>query len=396
MSEPLDFDPYSDVFFNDPYEVYRRLRDEAPVYRNDHYGFWALSRYDDVVTAHRDWKTFTSTQGITIDMLTDPDMGALLKQATGSMIFMDPPDHDRMRALVSRVFTPKAVADLEPMIRGLVRKYLDPLDGDEMDLVADFSGPFPVEVISVMLGVPEPDRQQIRHWTDEMLSREPGNPKPTPEGMEAGLNLGIYIHGLAAEKRRNPTDDMISRLCEVGLSDDEVAGFSLLLAGAGSETVTKLIGGGVVLFARNPTQWRKVIDDRALLVPAVEEILRYWAPSQYQGRCSTVETEWHGVTIPANEPVLLITGAANRDERAYEDPDRFDVERPLKLNVGFGHGIHTCLGAALARLESRIAFDEIATRWPEYAVDESRCKRVNMSNVAGYSNVPVRVPAPAA
>jgi len=396
MSEPLDFDPYSDVFFNDPYEVYRRLRDEAPAYRNDHYGFWALSRYDDVVTAHRDWKTFTSTQGITIDMLTDPDMGALLKQSTGSMIFMDPPDHDRMRALVSRVFTPKAVADLEPMIRGLVRKYLDPLDGDEMDLVADFSGPFPVEVISLMLGVPEPDRQQIRHWTDEMLSREPGIPKPTPQGMEAGLNLGIYIHGLAAEKRQRPADDMISRLCAVGLSDDEVAGFSLLLAGAGSETVTKLIGGGVVLFARNPEQWRKVIDDRALLVPAVEEILRYWAPSQYQGRCSTVETEWHGVTIPANEPVLLITGAANRDERAYEDPDRFDVERPLKLNVGFGHGIHTCLGAALARLESRIAFDEIATRWPEYAVDESRCKRVNMSNVAGYSSVPVRVPAPAA
>ena len=395
MSEPLDFDPYSDVFFNDPYDVYRRLRDEAPVYRNDHYGFWALSRYDDVVTAHRDWKTFTSTRGITIDMLTDPDMGGLLKQATGSMIFMDPPDHDRMRGLVSRVFTPKAVADLEPMIRGLVRKYLDPLDGDEIDLVADFSAPFPVEVISVMLGVPEPDRQQIRHWTDEMLSREPGNPKPTPQGMEAGLNLGIYIHGLAAEKRRRPADDMISRLCEVGLSDDEVAGFSLLLAGAGSETVTKLIGNGVVLFARHPDQWRKVIADRDLLVPAVEEILRYWAPAQYQGRCSTVATEWHGVTIPAHEPVLLITGAANRDERAHPDPDRFDIERPLKLNVGFGHGIHTCLGAALARLESRIAFDEIATRWPEYAVDETRCKRVSMSNVAGYSSVPVRVPAPA-
>ncbi len=393
MTDELEFDPYSDTFFNDPYDVYRRLRDEAPVYRNDHYGFYALSRYDDVVAAHRDWRTFTSTQGITIDMLTDPGSAALLLAATGSIIFMDPPDHDRMRALVSRVFTPKAVADLEPMIRGLVRKYLDPLDGDEMDLVADFSAPFPVEVISVILGVPEADRQQLRHWTDEMLHREPGNPKPTAQGMDAGLNLGIYIHGLAAEKRRRPADDMISRLCEVGLSDDEVAGFSLLLAGAGSETVTKLIGGGVVLFARNPDQWRKVIDDRDLLVPAVEEILRFWAPSQYQGRYSTVETEWHGVTIPANEPVLLITGAANRDERAYPDPDRFDVERPLKLNVGFGHGIHTCLGAALARLESRIAFDEIATRWPEYAVDESRCARVNMSNVAGYSSVPVRVPA---
>src|SRR6478752_7044451 len=395
MSEELNFDPYSDVFFNDPYDVYRRLRDEAPVYRNGHYGFYALSRYDDVVAAHRDWKTFTSTQGITIDMLTEPGSSELLKAATGSIIFMDPPDHDRMRNLVSRVFTPKAVADLEPMIRTLVRKYLDPLDGAEFDLVAEFSGPFPVEVISVILGVPEADRQQIRHWTDTMLTREPDDTKPTAEGMEAALNIGIYIHGLAQEKRAHPTDDMLSGLIEAGLTDDEVAGFALLLAGAGSETVTKLIGNGVVLFGRHPDQWRKVIADRALLVPACEEILRYWAPSQYQGRWSTEATEWHGTTIPANEPVLLITGAANRDERAYDDPDRFDVERPLKLNVGFGHGIHTCLGAALARLESRIAFDEIADRWPEYAVDESRCRRVSMSNVAGYSNVPVRVPAPA-
>jgi cytochrome P450 len=388
-----EFDPYSDVFFDDPYDLYRWMRDESPVYRNENYGFYALSRYDDVVTAHRDWKTFTSTQGITIDMLTDPNGATLALAATGSIIFMDPPDHDRMRALVSRVFTPKAVADLEPMIRDLVCKYLDQLDADEIDLVADFSAPFPVEVISVILGVPEADRQQIRHWTDMMLTRDPGDPRPTTEGMEAGLNLGVYIHGLAQEKRRNPTDDMVTGLIEAGLTDDEVAGFSLLLAGAGSETVTKLIGNGVVLFGRHPDQWREVQADPARLVPAVEEILRYWAPSQYQGRWSTAETEWHGVTIPANEPVLLITGAANRDERAYPEPDRFDIGRPLKLNVGFGHGIHTCLGAALARLESRVAFEEIGRRWPEYDVDEAGCKRVRMSNVAGYSSVPVRVPA---
>ena len=393
MSEPLDFDPYSDVYFNDPYEVYRRLRDEAPVYRNDHYGFYALSRYEDVAAAHRDWRTFTSTQGITIDMLTEPGTSELLKAAKGSIIFMDPPDHDRMRNLVSRVFTPKAVADLEPMIRDLVRKYLDPLDGEGFDIVADFSGPFPVEVISVILGVPEADRQQIRHWTDTMLTRAPGEPKPTAAGIEAALNIGLYIHGLAVEKRQRPADDMLSGLIAAGLSDEEVAGFALLLAGAGSETVTKLIGNGMVLFARNPDQWGKVTADRAQLVPATEEILRYWAPSQYQGRWSTAETEWHGVTIPAEQPVLLITGAANRDERAYPDPDRFDVERPLKLNVGFGHGIHTCLGAALARLESRLAFDEIANRWPSFEVDEARCRRVNMSNVAGYSSVPVHVGA---
>jgi cytochrome P450 len=393
LEATLEFDPYSDVFFNDPYDVYRRLRDESPVYRNDHYGFWALSRYDDVVAAHRDWRTFTSTHGITLDVLTDPDGATLLLQATGSMIFMDPPEHDRMRSLVSRVFTPKAVTDLEPMIRELLQSYLDRIEGGAFDAVADFSAPFPVEVISHILGVPEGDRQQIRHWTDMMLTREPGNPKPTEEGMTAGLELSIYVYGLAQERRARPTGDMISQLCSVGLSDEEVAGFCTLLAGAGSETVTKLIGNGAVLFARHPDQWQLVREHRDLLVPAVEEVLRYWAPSQYQGRWSTAATTWHGVEIPANAPVLLITGAANRDERAYPDPDRFDVRRPLKLNVGFGHGIHACLGAALARLESRIAFEELADRYPEFSVDESRCTRVNMSNVAGYSSVPVTVPS---
>ncbi len=187
---------------------------------------------------------------------------------------------------------------------------------------------------------------------------------------------------------------MVSGLSAAGLSDEEVAGFSILLAAAGSETVTKLIGNGVVLFGRNGDQWAKVLADRALLVPAVEEILRYWAPSQYQGRYSTEATEWHGETIPAGAAVLLITGAANRDERAYPDADRFDVMRPLKLNLGFGHGIHTCLGAALRTFrESRIAFEEIAHRWPEYTVDEATCRRVKMSNVAGYSSVPITVRA---
>ena len=280
---------------------------------------------------------------------------------------MDPPDHERLRRLVSRVFTPKAVADLEPMVRGLITKYLDPLVGEpSFDLTADFAGPFPVEVICVILGVPEADRQQIRHWVDDMLHREPGDPKPDAgRGWKPGSTRSSTCWSWRAEKRRNPTPDMLSGLVEAGLSDEEIAGFGVLVAGAGSETVTKLVGSGVVLFDRNPGEWEKVLADPAGALPgAIEEILRYWAPSQYQGRRSTTASEWHGVTIPEDEPVLLLTGAANRDPRAYEDPDRFDIGRALKLSVGFGHGIHTCLGAALARLESRIAFEEIAKRWP--------------------------------
>lgn len=399
----MEFDPFSDDFHDDPYNTYRWLRDEAPVYRSDRYGFWALSRYDDVVMALRDWRTFTSSHGITVDQLVDPILPEGLK---GLIIFMDPPEHDRMRKLVSRVFTPRAVADLEPLVRDVVTRYLDPLASrSHFDLCADFSAPFPVEVIAEMLGIPRADRQQIRHWLDVMLHREPGVPQMTHEGMEAAINSWLYLLELTKQKRRHPTDDMLSRLAEAEVDDDdgrthrltdeEIAGFASLLGGAGAETVTKLVGSGVVLFHRNPDQWRKVLDDRAALPGAVEEILRYWAPSQYQGRFTNGAITLHGVTIPQGEPVLLLTGSASRDGRAYADPDRFDIDRRAQLPVGFGHGIHACLGAALARLESRIAFEEIAARWPEYTVDEGGLRRVKMSNVAGYCNVPVEVPSDA-
>jgi len=392
----MEFNPFSADFFDDPYETYRWMRDEAPAYENTQYGFWALSRYDDVLAAHRDWKTFSSEYGLTIDQLTDPDTPV---KGT-SIIMMDPPEHDQMRKLVSRVFTPRAVQSLEPMVRDTIRRYLTPLeDRADFDLVAEFSAPFPVEVISTMLGVPPADRQQIRHWTDVLLHREPDTPGVTQAGMEAALYQVQYFIDLIAEKRRVPGDDMISRLTTVEvtdedgashrLSDGEIAGFAGLLAAAGSETVTKLIGNGVVLFHRFPDQWQKLLDDPDQGPGAVEEVLRYWAPSQYQGRFSHAPSTWHGVTIPEGVPVLLITGAANRDERAYEHPDVFDVGRPAQLSVGLGHGIHACLGAALARLESRVAFEAVAARWPRYAVEEAGLRRVHMANVAGFSNVPV-------
>ena len=392
----MEFDPLSADFFDDPYETYRWLRDEAPVYHNDRYGFWALSRFADVVAAHRDWKTYSSEHGLTIDQLSDPDS----RVRGTSIIMMDPPDHDRMRKLVSRVFTPRAMAELEPMVREVISSYLSPFDDAEhFDAVADFSAPFPVEVISIMLGVPEEDRQQIRLWTDLMLHREPGEPEPTDEGSEAALLQVGYFFELIAEKRARPRDDMITRLTEVEVQDDEgamhrlddgeIAGFATLLAAAGSETVTKLIGNGVVLFARHPGEWRKVLDDPARAADAVEEVLRYWAPSQYQGRFTHRPAELHGVTIPEGVPVFLLTGAANRDEREYDDPDRFDIDREVGLRVGLGHGIHSCLGAALARLESRIAFEELRDRWPHFEVDDDGLRRVQMSNVAGFANVPV-------
>lgn len=394
----VEFDPFSDEYFDDPTEVYRRLRDEAPVYFSERHGFYALSRFADVVAAHRDWQGFSSAHGVDLSTLSqDPEHIKMMR----SIIMMDPPEHDRLRALVSRVFTPRAMTALEPMVREVITSYLDLLEGrEEFDVVADFSALFPVEIISRMLGVPEADRQTIRHRLDLGLHREKGRMDPTPEGRQAMLEQGIYFYGLAAEKRANPGDDMLSRLTQVtvdrgdgettGLSDEEIAGFAGLLGGAGAETVTKLIGNAAVLFDRHPDQWQRVLDDPGLVPAAVEEILRILPPSQYQGRFSVAERAFEGGTIPPGYPVLLITGAATHDPRAFERPDDFDIDRPPSVAIGFGHGIHSCLGAALARMESRIAIEELAKRWRRLEVDDAGLRRVHMSNVAGYSNVPVR------
>jgi len=397
-TNPVEFDPFSEEFFNDPYELYRRLRDEAPVYYSERYRFYALSRFADVLAAHRDWQAFSSAHGIELFLLSkDPEE----IRSYRSIIMMDPPEHDTFRALVSRVFTPRAVNALEPMIRDVIRSFLDLLDtAREFDAVADFAAPFPVEVISRMLGVPEGERQQIRHWLDISLHREPGQTDPSPENEQAMLEQGVYFHELTVEKRRNPGDDMLSRLTQVmvdrgdgaetGLDDAEIAGFASLLGGAGAETVTKLVGNAVMLFWQHPGQWQKVVDDHEKIPRAVEEILRYWPPSQYQGRYSEEEREFEGGTVPTGYPVLLITGAATRDPRAFEHPDEFDIERQPGITIGFGHGVHSCLGAALARMESRIAIEELAARWRRLEVDEAGLRRVQMANVAGYSNVPVQ------
>ena len=397
QTKAVEFDPFSRDFFDDPYDTYADLREYAPCYYSEQYDFYALSRFDDVVTAHRDYETFTSTHGQTYEQLATGE-----PTDTGMIISMDPPEHTRYRKLVSRSFTPRSIGNYEALVREVISGFLDPLMGRrQFDILEEFAAPFPVEIISTILGVPAENRQQIRHWTDEMLHREEGSAMGSQASAEAGMAQGMYLFQLSQQKRAEPADDMLSALIDaevetdsgelIRLNDAEIAEFGTLLAAAGSETVTKLVGNAVVLFGRNPDQWAKVLDDPAVIGNAVEEILRYWAPSQYQGRFSTVDSEWHGVTIPKHKPVFLITGAANRDPRRYDDPDRFDITRDPGLAVGLGHGLHVCLGAALARLESRVAIEEIARRWPAFEVNEEGLRRVQMSNVAGYSSVPITV-----
>ncbi|MFZ6003416.1 MAG: cytochrome P450 [Actinomycetota bacterium] len=395
----MEFDPLGEEFFERPYDVYRWLRDEAPAYHNERIGFWALSRYDDCVEAHRDVATYTSTRGLTLAQLTSAEFGAVVEHVS-SMIMMDPPMHERMRKLVNRAFTPRRIAEWEPVVRRVIEGLLDELAGTgSFDAVVDFAGPFPVEVICTIVGVPEGDRQQIRHWTDSMLELEVGNPFPTAAGIEAAIALNEYMLALVADKRLHPSSDMIGHLIEAEveredgtverLDDGEVAGFISLLAAAGAETVTKLVGNGVITFAEHPGQLARLQADPALAPSAVEELLRWRAPSQYQGRYALRDREWHGVTIPAGSPLLIVTGAANRDPRAYEEPDEFDITRNGPLGISFGHGIHYCIGAHLARLEGQVAFTEIYRRWPDLQADLDAVRWVHMANVAGPSSVPV-------
>jgi cytochrome P450 len=393
------FDPFSSDFFNDPYETYRRMRDEAPVYYSEQYDFYALTRHEDVAPAYRDFETYSSARGCDLAMVRSG-----VPMEPKSIIAMDPPEHRYMRSLVNKVFTPRAVQSLKPMVTEQIERFLSAVDPGRFDVVADFSALFPVEVITGMLGVPPQDRQQFRIWLDESLHREPGCVEMSETAVHANIQVGMLYYDLVKQRRAEPQDDMISGLIaaevqrEDGgltrLSDEEIAGFASLLGGAGAETVTKLIGNAAVIFARNPDQWQKLLDDRNKIPAAVEELLRYEAPSQYNVRYSLKDVHLHGTTIPAGKPVFLINGAANRDSRAFTNADMFDIDRDRHeaLNLGFGYGVHSCLGAALARMESAIALEKLLDFMPQYDVMWDGLKRVEMANVAGWANVPVRVP----
>lgn len=386
-TEVMGLHPFSPEFHRDPYPVYRWLRDNEPCYRNADDDFYALSRYDDVLEASQQPLRYSSAQGTSIERLDTSRLPPM-------MIFMDPPEHDVNRRVVVRGFTPRAVTAMEPYVRATAARLLDRLHANGGgDFVEEFAAAVPMNTIMELLGVPAADRDRLRHLMDTSLERLPEPPYIPPAAVRAmGEMLGYWQH-LVPHKRADPDDDLISRLCSAEidgetLTDNDVIGFCSLIGSAGTETVTKLLANALVLFYRHPDQWQKLRDDAAHVPGAVEEVLRYWAPSQFQGRTLTADVTKHGVTMPAGARVLLITASANRDERQYPDPDRFDIERQTRVPLGFGHGTHFCLGAALARLEARVALEEFAVRFPRFTVDESRTVRVRMSNVHGYARVP--------
>lgn len=398
MTKPqVVFDPFSEEYFNDPYDIYLRMQDEAPVYYSEEHDFYALTRHADVAGALKDHETYSSSRGCDLSMVRSEE------GPQKSIIFMDPPEHRVFRSLVNKAFTPRAIQAQKATVEEQIDRFLSQADPDNFDVIQDFSGPFPVEVITRMAGVPEEFRQQVRHWIDTALSREPGNIGYTEVGMKANIDSGIYYYRLAQERRQNPQDDMISRLIaaeiegEDGkvrtLDDVEIAGFTSLLGGAGAETVTKLLGSAIVTFARNPEQWQKLLDDRSKIPAAVEEMLRFDGPVHYNVRFTLREAHLHGTTIPAGKPVFLMKAAANRDPRAFTDAHRFDIDRDRteSQNLGLGYGIHSCLGAALARLETAVALDRLLDFMPRYEVVWDGLERVQMQNVAGYHHVPVRV-----
>lgn len=392
------FDPFSQEFFNGPFGIYRRMRDEMPVYYSQQWDFYALTRYDDVAPATKDHETYSSAKGATLDMVKAPEQAIPVPKV---IISMDPPEHQKMRKLVSNVFTPRAIANLEDMVRQKIYHTLAVVDPASFDIEADFSALFPVEIITTMLGVPQEDRQQIRLWLDLLLERKPGQIHITEEGFQASVATGMYYYDLVQQRRATPADDMISRLIETEierdgqiekLSDVDITGFATMLGGAGAETVSKLIGNAMVAFADFPSEWEKLRRDRTKIPAAVEELLRYEAPSQYQVRVATRDVTMYDTMIPEGSAVLLVTGSATRDERMFPDSDRLDIDRERKMgfNLALGYGIHSCLGAALARMESRIALEALLDLIPEYEVDRDGLRRVAMSNVSGWSNVPVR------
>ncbi len=388
------YDPF-DVDINaDPYPTFKRLRDEAPIYYNERYDIWTLARHADVEKGLVDWETFSSSHGDILEVIQ-----ARMEIPKGVFIWEDPPIHTTHRGLLSRVFTPRKMSALEPQVREFCARCLDPLVGaDRFDLVTDLGKEMPMRVIGMLLGIPESHQPAIRERSDAKLRTEPGQPMQTDE--EALLDTDLFVDYIDW-RAKNPSDDLMTELINAEFEDEtgttrtltreEVLTYTMVIAGAGNETTTRLIGWLGKVLAEHPDQRRELVEDRSLIPNTIEETLRFEPTGPHVARYVARDAEYYGQTVPAGSALLLLVGAANRDERRYDDPDRFDIHRDLGQHLTFGYGIHFCLGAALARLEGRVALDEVLTRFPEWDVDYDNARLSPTSTVRGWETMPVVV-----
>jgi cytochrome P450 len=386
------YDPYNVNIDADPYPVYRRLREEAPLYYNEQHDFYALSRFDDVDRALSDPKTYISGRGDVLELIKSG-----IDIPPGTVIMEDPPVHTTHRRLLSGVFTPRKVAALEPKIREFCARCLDPLVGaGRFDFVADIGAQVPMRTISMLLGIPEQDQERFRDRVDSDLRTEAGQP------MQTSINAGEMFASYIDWRAEHPSDDIMTDLLQAEFEDetgtrrrltrDEILVYLAVVSGAGNETTNRLIGWAGKVLADHPDQRRELAADTALIPAAIEELLRYEPPGTHIGRYVARDVEWHGQRVPEGSAMLLLVASANRDDRRYPDGDRFDIHREFSMSVTFGRGIHYCLGAALARLEGRIALEEILRRFPEWDVDTDAARLAPTSTVRGWDSLPVLIP----
>lgn len=394
MTVDLVLDPYDYDFHENPYPYYRRLRDEAPLYRNDELNFWALTRHADVHRGFRNSVALSNALGVSLDPISRTPEA----YRTMSFLAMDDPAHLRLRTLVSKGFTPRRIRELEARVLELTNAHLDTaLQSESFDYITDFAGKLPMDVISELVGVPEPDRHRLRALADTVLHREDGVTDVPQAAIVAAMDLLVYYADMVAQRRRAPTDDLTSALlmAEIDgdrLGDDEIMAFLFLMVVAGNETTTKLLGNAVFWGGRNPDQLAAVYADAARIPLWVEETLRYDTSSQILARVVAEDVEFHGVTLSEGDTLLLVPGSANRDERVFEEPDEFRIGRDIGSKLlSFGSGAHFCLGAHLARMEARVALAELFARIRDYQVDEANAVRVHSSSVRGFAHLPITV-----
>lgn len=390
----LLIDPYSYDFHEDPYPYYRRLRDEAPIYRNDKLNFWALSRHEDVLRGFRNSTALSNKHGVALDPISRNDEAHRVM----SFLALDDPAHLRLRTLVSKGFTPRRIRELEGRVTEIAVQHLDEaLQQNSFDYVDDFAGKLPMDVISELMGVPQVDRVRIRALADGVMHREDGVADVPMSAIAASGELLMYYADMVKQRRKKQSDDLTSALVEAEidgdkLTDDEIMAFLFLMVVAGNETTTKLLANAAYWGYKNPNQLAPVFDDHELISPWIEETLRYDTSSQLLARAVVDDLEFYDTTVPAGEVLVLLAGSANRDERVFDQPDEYRIGREIgsKL-VSFGSGAHFCLGAHLARMEARVALTELFTRIHGYEVDEDNCVRVHSSSVRGFAHLPITV-----